>query len=431
MKKKSLLYIIFCVALLSTEFFYIEILGGLRPYHLISPIVILLLFRYFSHIARSGVFWVLMAFLTINLIATLFAEAPTRALLSFGLLLANVSLAISIALIIVSGRIDIDDIFRIALVAAVFSILFGASQLAVYKTIGVNLGLSEFQALQIEAGFSSGLRTEANAFAKSLNILFLLNFPIFLASKNSKRALFIAFILIIGMLLSLTRSTLYGMSLTLMLVYLWYLVQGKGRFIAPRPLILILIASLALFVFSIFADQFNEYATHKLITFFNKEEILEGGSSGFRLMSQKILIDTFMSSYKTQIIGTGWGQVKFFAFDQEMSAGGGELITALTYGGIFSGILYLLYNITAIYIAWKRATKTPKNQKKRLLYEGVTFALIGTMITGQINGALILPDYWMLFGMAIALSYKTSTLYRSKNKKSGPNQPTSPTRYHL
>ncbi|NCC04909.1 MAG: hypothetical protein EOM37_12915 [Proteobacteria bacterium] len=402
--KKRTPYVFFIILLLTTEFFYIEVFGGsLRIYHLLVPIVVIALYGYLPRVLNTWVFWILSAFLVINGIAASLAAFPDQAMTSVGLLAVNMGIALAVALILVSGRLTLRFLMKTVLGVGIISVLFGVLQIVAYHFAGINLALSESQDLQILAGFAPAFRTEANTFAKFLNAVFLLVLPTLLSSPRWKPSLMIIGILLLGMLISLTRSALYGLSVTLVLVYFWYLLQGKGRPIAPRPFLFLGLGAAALAIFAGMVGGFNEYAAHKLMTFFDSEEILAGGSSGFRLMSQGILWDSFLSSDKTIFFGNGWGQVKFLLGDRVMQAGGAEIIVALAYGGIFGGILYLLYQISAIQAAHRMATRCFKENAP--VYEGVMFALWGLLITGQINGAMIAPEYWMMYGVAIYCGY--------------------------
>jgi hypothetical protein len=105
-------------------------------------------------------------------------------------------------------------------------------------------------------------------------------------------------------------------------------------------------------------------------------------------------------------IGNGWGQVYFDYAGEQLQAGGAEFLTALAYGGILSGIFYLIYSFVAINVSRKLLKVYPKDSAN---YEGMMFAVVGSMITGQINGAMIAPEYWMMYGIAIYFGYKFKT----------------------
>lgn len=399
--RKSSLYALFIVILLSTEFYYIEAFGGaMRVYHLLVPLVIISLWKYVPTIAKTGAFWALIGFLSANVLAASLANSPGDSFRRLGLLAANMSIAFAMALILVTGRLKVEQVFRIMLGVAIAGIVFGIVQIAAFKLAGINLGLSESQQIQVAGGFSSGFRTEANSFAKNLNVILLLLLPTLLDSRNWRRSVLITTLILIGMLASLTRSALYGLSVTLMLAYFWYQLSGRGRIFASRPLIVIAIAAIGIFTFTAVVGQFNEYAARKLAMLFDSDEILSGSSSGFRLISQQHLWDAFLTSDKTILFGNGWGEVRFFIGDTEYQAFGAEIIMALCNAGVLGGFFYILYQLVALNAA-RRATAKAGRTKQSLLAEGVMFAILGVLITGQINGALLAPEYWMLFGLAI------------------------------
>lgn len=408
------LYILFMVILLATEFYYIDAFGGaLRIYHFLTPLVIISLYRYIPRLSVTGLFWFLSGFLTVNLLSALFADLPSEAFKSIGLLVANMSISFAVALILISNQLNMEQVIRIALGVALAGIILGITQVLIFRLSGQNLGLSESQQLQVAAGFASGLRTEANTFAKNLNVIFLLSLPTILADKK-RSSLLTAYVLIIGMMLSFTRSALYGLLITLFLYCLWSLSSGRGKLLSKRPVIFASVVGMLLVVFISISGQFNEYATHKVTNFFNSEEVLEGESAGFRLMSQGLLLSAFLENGKTMLVGTGWGQVRFSAFDREWQAGGGELISALGYGGIFGGFFYIMYQASAIR-ALNRLARFQMLSPEYKIFEGLLLALVGVLVTGQINGSFLAPEYWMLYGMAMACAYQYRD-YFIKNK---------------
>ncbi len=415
MRKRNIsIYPLFFIALLCTEFLYIEIFGGyLRIYHLLAPLVILSLSRYTLRLCYSNVFWALMVFLAVNIIAATNANVPEDALRSLGLLTSNICITIAVALILMSGRIGIGTVVKLLVGVALFSVVFGLVQVGSHHFIGWDLSLSESQGQQLLGGFASGLKTEANTFAKYLNLALLLILPSLLVSPKWKQSLLVVTIIAIGMLMSLTRSALYGLTVTFVFSYLWYLSSGRGRLIAPKAMAFFGAATVSLIIFACIVGGFNEYASYKLAHFFSFREILTGDSASFRLMSQGLLWDEFTATGKTMLIGNGWGQVKFMLGDREMQAGGAEIIVALAYGGIFSGISYLLYQLSAIHAAQQIITLN-KEGKNETLYEGIMLGLIGLLITGQISGSMIAPEYWIMLGIAIYCGYTAKVANRKR-----------------
>ena len=401
--KKSNLYALFIVIVLSTEFYQIEVFGGyLRAYQVLSPLVIITLLGQAPLLAKAGVFWAISSFLLCNFIFSFFSSNPTSSLTSLGLLLANASLSFSVALIIVSNKVSLESIINITLKGAIVGVTLGVIQVAFYKLAGLNLGFSEAQEGQIATGCSPGLKTEANTFAKYLNVVFLLSLPRILSINNNQSPTFTLVFISIGLLTSLTRSVIYSLFVCLVIVYFWYQVSGRGKLFSLLPLKIIGVGGVGLTIFSIIVVNFNEYAAHKLKYFFDTQEILHGGAAGYRLMSQGILWDSFIKNENTLLTGKGWGQVGFSYGENELQAGGSELITALAYGGIIAGALYILYFTTAIFGVLK-TIKHKSDSEYFQTREGVMFAVTGLFVTGQLNGSMNAPEYWLVFGMAIAI----------------------------
>lgn len=402
--RKNIIFYFYVVVLLTTEFYYIEIWGGtLRIYHFASIFIVVLLSKYFFELFRSPVFINLFLFFLVNLLAALYANDPFDSFKSLGLLVLNISICVATALIIISRKMKVRHFVYISIAVGVLGVFVGVSQILIYKFFGINLGFSESQAGQIAAGFSSGFRTEANTFAKYLNCVFLLGFPSFINRENTSRAIPLLGLLTIGMFLSFTRSALYGLSATLTISYIIYVLSRKGKVVSRKVLFMMSVGLLCFILYAANSSQFNLYATHKIETFFNLKEIFHGESSGFRLMSQGVLWDSFVKNYKTIFLGNGWGQVRFFDLGREWQAGAAEIITALGYGGIFSGLFFFSFQVAAIFSTFK-FLQMNKNSPEFRCYEGVFLSLIGLFVTGYINGSLNAPEYWMIYGLGIGIN---------------------------
>ena len=406
-------YSLFIFTLLVSEFYSIEFFGGaLRLYHFLVPFVIIFLLYHLGRVIRTPLALALLLFLFFNGLAAALADNQVEAFRSLGLLTINMLISFAVGLIVISNRLILEDIVKIILMVGLLGTLWGIVQVGSFRLAGLNLSLSPSQAIQIEAGFSPGFRTEANTFAKSLNIAFLLLLPSLIWRQSARRASIIGVLLFAGMLSAFTRSAFYGLSLTLIVIYLWYLITGRGKALSPRALISLAIVGILVFIFSHIVGNYNEYAQYKIANFFNAVEILEGGSSTTRLAWQTAVWDAFLSTNGTLWFGNGWGQIYVFYQGVTWQAGGGELSLALGYAGLLGGFGYLLYQFIAIGSV-HRATVSEVNPELAKIYEGVMFALIGCFITGQLNGAFIAPDYWMLFGLAIGISYKAKISKRA------------------
>lgn len=401
--RKSTLCSVYIVLLLTTEFWHISVGGGsLRIYSFITPLVILVLLRHLPLIAQTGMFWALLLFLAGNVLSAAFAASPLYAFFSIGLLTANISIAFAVGLMVAGGHISPGVIVRITLGVTVASVIFGLLQVAAIHLGGVSLALSDSQTEQLQGGFASGFKTEANTFAKFLNVAFLLGLPIFLQRGKYKYKTLLVGVIAIGMLIALTRSALYGLALTLILIYLVQIFAARSRVISPRALGWLVLSVVMVTVFVSIVGSFNAYAAEKIRVFFNLQALLDGGSAATRIAAQGAVWDAFTESGKSLLLGAGWGQVHVIQAGILVHAGGGDFVNALGFGGMLGGVLYVLFQLVALASA-RRVVLGTDNDGLRLVARGVLYALLGLLITGQINGALIAPEYWMVFGLAMGL----------------------------
>lgn len=402
--KKRTIYSIFFVTLLTTEFYYISIGGGIaRIYHFAVILVILALARRIPELFSSRVFWALLGFWGINFLAALLSSAPTTALASFLSLSANIGVAITVALILISGRVDFLTLKRIIYTVTLLSIGWALMQIVIFRLAGVSLSLSVEQEGQILIGFGPAFRTEANSFGKYLIVPFLLFLPEFVKNRRNKYITLFYAILIVGILAVFTRSSIYGLGLALLFIVSWYFARGQFSIFVRRSSKIVGMAVAGLFLFLSGLLGFSDYALYKFGALFNPEEILEGGSSSFRIMAMENTLDKFLADEKTILIGNGWGQVYMDYGGELIQTGGSDLLTTLGYGGLLGGGAYLLFMVFAFFSALRVAKSSPDHDKA-LFAEGVMFALLGIFFASQMAGYLIAPEYWLLIGACIYLS---------------------------
>jgi hypothetical protein len=410
---------LFIVIALTTEFYFIEVLSGsLRPYHFLTPIVIFAYVTQWRKLVNIPHFLLLMGFLFINALSAAFSVNYFGALVSYGLLSVNAMLAVAIALLLISKTISPSQVVKIFTFVAIISIFWSLIQVTSFQLAGLNLGLSEYQEQQISWGFAPGFRTEANAFAKFLNVAFLLTFPTLLQQRN-KLLLYVAILAFsAGFLLSFTRSVLYTLPVTLLIFYLTQAKIGASRAFSAK-LVIITVSFLGVFaVYASISAEFNSYATHKIANFFNLDEIFTGGSSGFRLMLQGLLVDSIFESAESFFLGSGWGQITYYyeLMDREMQAGGADIVVVTAFGGIFSGLLFLLMAISALRSSAKMIALADTKEEK-YFFQGVMAATLGLLITGLINGSLIAPEYWFVVGLATFTNYRLISVRRENFSK--------------
>jgi hypothetical protein len=393
------LYRLFIVVLLMTEFYYIPLGGGnARIYHFGSVLVLLRLAKHIPRLLTSRVFVALLAFVAVNLCAIVVSDAPEKAALSFLGFSANLSVAMATALILITGKLDLVSLKKVIMSVTLASVAWALVQVLASRLAGINLALSPMQVEQIAVGFGPGFRTEANTFGKFMVVPLLLFLPDYVEHRRAGIGRLYA-VFAVGILMNFTRSAIFGIGLALAAVVRWYRQRGRLVLLARKgarlavPLTLVV----ALMVGGVLG--FSEYAQYKIANFFNEHELLEGGSSAFRLRMMQFVIDGALSSTRKFIIGNGWGQTRFHLYDVEVQAGGGDLVNVLGYSGAFGVAAYLVYSMLSITAA-RRVARFSSSERARFA-EGLMFALLGVFFTAQIAGYLIAPEYWMLIGFSI------------------------------
>jgi hypothetical protein len=414
--RKGHIYALFIVLALVTEFYYISFLGGsLRPYHIAGPFIVIMGLTCLPKVAVTPLFNLLAGLLAVNVISALFADNPAGAFVSLGLLAANATLAVAVAILLISGRVSERQVVMAVLYVACISVVWTVLQILAFSIAGVNIGLSEEQQSQVAAGFGTGFRTEANTFAKFLGVAFLFTFPMIYRELRGARLIIVMGLISVGFVVAFTRSVFYTLPITLLLIYLWYLKTGQGRPLATKPFVLAGAFVSVVGIYALLSGDFNPYAAHKISNFFNPDEIISGNSSGFRLMLQAVMIESIFESPKNFLLGTGWGQIYYYLdyADREMQAGGADVIVFMAYGGLFSALLWAAAVITAIRSAARMASAAPTSDE-RLFFQGVMFATLGLLITGMVSGSIVAPEYWIVFGLGIYASHRATALRRRR-----------------
>lgn len=396
-------YSIFLVILLTTEFYYIQVGSGVaRAYHFLAVLVVILLARHIPRILSSRLFIALMVFVGINLCAIILSGAPERAMASFLAFCANVAVAMAVALILLTRRIELATFKKLILALTLISILWGLIQIVVFRFTGIALGLTPDQTAQVAAGFGPAFRSEANTFGKFMVLPFMLFLPEYIEYQRVRHINWIYIAFIIGIIMNFTRSSIYGMGITFLFIFIWYAQNNKLVLLTTRSIKIIVAIALCVILMISGILRVSEYAQHKLVNLFDQEEILEGGSSGYRMDMMRLILSDTMSDSKKIVIGNGWAQNQYYYHGSAVKAGGGDMVTLLGYAGGLGVAAYLLY----MFMAAKSAAKASRASDQDLcsLAEGVLFALVGIFCTGQMAGYLITPEYWLLIGLALYIS---------------------------
>lgn len=401
---------IFVVVLLVGEFFHIQIGDGFaRIYHFLAILAVIGMARRIPALLRSRVFITLILFVLVNLCAIAFADAPERAAASFMTVLANVCIAMTTALLLASGRVTVRTFRRLVMGVTLISVGWGLTQIVAFRLGGLTLALSEQQMAQIVSGFGPAFRTEANTFGKSMVLPFMLFLPEYLEYRQIRGIRWVYLTFIVGVLINFTRSAIYGMGLAAPFVFGRYVWRRRMILATRRSIVLAGATALGVSLMLGGALSVSEYAAHKIINLFSRDEILGGGSSSYRLEMADALIEDTFSTQKKVLIGNGWGQTRLEVRGTEVQAGAGDIINVWAFSGVFGALLYVVYMWQALSAAYRR-TRKETDPEVVALAEGTTYAVVAVFITAQMAGAIAAPEYWLLIGIAMYLGMKTERL---------------------
>ena len=383
---RNFFYKIFIASLFFTEFFYISIGNGVaRIYHFIALVVMIaLLPGRCLQVLNNRVTLGLLFFVLANLLAVAFSDRPIDAAESMMSLMANIGIALSVALILMRGRITIEKLYSLTMLFTVISVLWGLAQ-TLGAAAGIPLGLSPEQDSQIAIGFGPAFRTEANAFGKFLVFPFLLFLPRIVQGGASATFKAGFALIVIGILVNFTRSALIGLAIAA--VYVVYSYFMRGRLVSLFKRALVLTAVIGVFLAGIFSGILpaSDYAKFKMENIFNSEEMLYGVSSQYRVSALEDAWASILGDEKKLLIGDGWGQLKIEFQGEEIQGGGNDLVNVVGYGGIVALIAYIFYSFK-IFGALRTATRRAGVEDTRLVMLGFTFAFVGIFVTAQLTG---------------------------------------------
>lgn len=399
-------HVLFFVLLLCSEFYYIQVGEGIaRPYHFMAVLVVFFLSQSIPMLFKSSVLFPLLLFVFIQLIAAAFSDRPSAAFASLTSMLANFGVAMATALILIRGKVSLVMLRKIILTVTTVSILWGLIQIIAFRSGGATLALSEQQIAQIQEGFGPGFRTEANTFGKFMILPFLLFLPDYIKNRKTASMNGIYLLFLIGILMNFTRTSIYGISVAFVFIVFRYIRQKKISKFVIRTTLIVVIIGVGLIAILNSGAGVSEYAKHKILNLFSQEEILEGGSSGYRLDSMHAALNATLSSTKRIVIGNGWGQSHSEVRTVEVQAGGGDCLDVFNFSGVVGVLAYLVYTL-AIFFSAKRASHSVQDFCKAQFAEGLMFAIVGMFCTAQIAGIIITPEYWLVVGICIYLGVK-------------------------
>lgn len=408
--KPKLPIILLLLSIMFTEFYWMEVIEGyLKPFHIIS-VILFITFSVFNlkSLKKSKIFWFFIIFLLICLISIAFSSDWKDSLRSFGLPLILFSIALNIAIALYNKTISEDLFIKIILYGSIIVIVFAITQMAVYSISGRLLTLTQGQDAQIViAKRPPSFFTEADTFGKFLIFpsLFFLPFALNKNDKYNKKIKSIIFIFFLGIMINMTRSAMVGLGIT-SFIYMLYLLKKQS--ISRNIAIIYAMAFLSIIIIPFFFATTkivgsHEELTYRIQTLLNPSTmIVEDPSVVYRKRGVEETLEGSVESFKSFIIGHGWGSAIISTEGEPKDVGGTLFINILYYSGIFALVIYLL--ICAIIIrTLLKITREKDNIEQRLFAEGLLFSFIGMLITSQLASMWIAPEFWLVAGCAMYL----------------------------
>lgn len=388
------------------EFFHISILNGyIRIYHLISIFLILINLRQALQILNSEPGRRLSIVILISIFSSIINGV--EAFKSMLLLLLNFSITISVFILLLTNKITISKLIKFYISATFIIVSFQIIQF-IFFINGMNIGFSINQISQINSGFAPGFRTEANTQAKFLFFIFFISILSLKYFTSKLFGILFYILIVIGFILSLTRTIIYIIPFTLIIFYLINLIRNNELAIKVDKRLLYSILFLFIpFFFIEFINIYNDYASYKITNFFNPSYLYNNDNSFLlRFLGYKKVFFSIFESIKSFFIGVGWGQIYiledvFFEFQ----AGSADVFTITAYSGVFALIFYLSFLINVWRSLRRISNKTNTIYAKEII-SSFNFVSVAFFILSFFNGLLITPELWIIYGCVIFIIHK-------------------------
>lgn len=405
--RKKYIYYFYIISVLTTEFIYIEILGGVvRPYHFFGVIVFLINIKYIPRLLEIKPFRYLLVILLVAFFSSLLSPySVAGALISFISLMLNAILLINISLILISRRMNITELFNLLNLILVISILWGFIQFILMQYFGVNIGLSAEQISQINAGLIPGFRTESNTFGKYIAVMLMYNIVVFVYRRKDYKNLLVLVLILFTSILNFTRTAAYGIILTSPFIILVYL--KKRNILSLIKFILIISTTLVLTYILVANDILpgGEYISYKLEAVFDFTSISSDQSGSYRINNMLLLVEGSFDSIHTIIFGKGWGQTYYYVGNELTQIGGNDILSFYGFTGLLGVFIYFLLLQSSLSGMKSNGFTNPRYV---IAQRAVGLQLILIIFIGLFSGMLISPEYWLIFGVVFYIQYINS-----------------------
>lgn len=126
-------------------------------------------------------------------------------------------------------------------------------------------------------------------------------------------------------------------------------------------------------------------------------------SASYRISNSIIVLKSMLESPKIFIFGRGWGQTYFMINNYATQAGAGDWGNVFAYVGIVGFVVYLCMTVNVLRITLREVLKDGSDVMTAL---GVLSGCIILGVAGFMSSNIIMPDFWMLIGIASFLEKK-------------------------
>lgn len=126
-------------------------------------------------------------------------------------------------------------------------------------------------------------------------------------------------------------------------------------------------------------------------------------SASYRISNSIIILKSMLESPKIFIFGRGWGQTYFMINNYATQAGAGDWGNVFAYVGIAGFAVYLCMTVNVLKVTLMKVLKDGSDVPTAL---GILSGCIILGVAGFLSSNIIMPDFWMLIGMAAFLEKK-------------------------
>jgi hypothetical protein len=400
-------YIIVIITYFTTEQIYTKVFGGtFRLYFIISIFTILILFSGMKKAFNNRVLKGLLAIIAVLIFTSILSNNILGAFSSSIFVILNMLPAFAVFLILYAEVLSLHGFQDILFSVLLFSIIFGIFQWIFYKITGIPLVISADGRPQLAGSQIPGLWTEANTYGKLVCWSLIYCIPAIIHTKE-KKFVILALLSLFTLIISPTRSASYAAIIAAIYGIYWYVKQRKTQKVIKIIAICICIIFIFLFLFQTGIINLEGYSTTKLQNFFvvDKTGLQNDSSGSFRLEDFEAAVRQWQQSFKTIVLGVGFGQA--YANLQGgtiyIRVGGNDIMSILVGTGLV-GLLVFLISFLLQHFTLKKIIK--RNIQFTIIGEQMMLLNIYGFIILFFSGILQTPEYWIVFGISAFLFFK-------------------------